>query len=307
MKRFNDLLEFNDEVKNALEEGLPIVALESTIISHGMPYPENVEMAKRCEAIVRENGAIPATICLMDGRIKVGLSDLELERLASASDVIKTSVKDLGYVTAMEKIGATTVATTMYIAHMASIKVFATGGIGGVHRNAHLTFDISADLEELKDTSVCVVCAGIKSILDLPKTLEYLETKGVEVIGYNTDVLPEFYTLGRNYKVDYKVNLPADIAKIIKAKSMIGLNSGMVVANPIPEEDAMDYDDINDAITEALSEMDAKNIIGYEQTPFLLGKIKDITKGKSLDSNIKLVYNNAKLAAQIAVELRNII
>ncbi len=298
------LLEFNQEVTEALEKGLPIVSLESTIISHGMPYPENVEMAKKCESIIRENGAVPATICIMDGKLKVGLEPEELERLATSKNVIKTSRKDLAYVLSTKAIGATTVATTMIISKLAGIQIFATGGIGGVHRGAEITMDISADLEELGQTNVAVVCAGIKSILDLPKTLEYLETKGVEVLGYQTDILPEFYTLGKDHKVNYRMETPKEIAQLLNMKKVIDLKGGTIIANPIPSDYAMDYEEINAAINEALLEMNAINISGYESTPFLLGKVKDITKGKSLSSNIALVYNNAKLAAQIACELK---
>ncbi len=301
----NKLLEINHEVENALKNNIPVVALESTIISHGMPYPQNVEMAKECERIIRENGAIPATICIMDGKLKIGLSDEELKKLATESGVVKTSRKDLAYVISKKLTGATTVATTMYLAQLANIKVFATGGIGGVHRGAEISMDISADLEELAQTDVAVVCAGIKSILDLPKTLEYLETKGVEVLGYKTDILPEFYTTGRNYKVDYKFDTVEEIANLLIAKDDLNLKSGCVITNPIPEEFAMDYDVINVAIEKALIEMEQKGIFGYESTPFLLGKIKDITEGKSLESNIQLVYNNAKLAANIAVNYQN--
>lgn len=301
----NNLLEINKEVKHAIENNIPVVALESTIISHGMPYPQNVEMAKECERIIRENGAIPATICIMNGKLKIGLNDDELKQLATEEGVVKTSRKDLAYVISKNLTGATTVATTMYLAALANIKVFATGGIGGVHRGAEISMDISADLEELSKTNVAVVCAGIKSILDLPKTLEYLETKGVEVLGYQTDTLPEFYTTGRNYKVDYKLDSPAEIAELLIAKDNLNLESGCVITNPIPEQYAMDYDIINNAIEKALKEMEEKNISGYESTPFLLGKIKDITDGQSLESNIQLVYNNAQLAAKIAVNYQN--
>ncbi len=298
----NKLLDISKEVKDALENNVPVVALESTIISHGMPYPQNVEMAKRCEEIIRENGAVPATICIMDGKLKIGLSDEELTTLATAEGVVKTSRKDLAYVISKNKIGATTVATTMYLAHLANINVFATGGIGGVHRGAETSMDISADLEELAKTNVTVVCAGIKSILDLPKTLEYLETKGVEVIGYKTETLPEFYTTGRDHKVDYQLDSPEEIAMFLKAKDDLNMENGCIITNPIPTEYAMDYDVINDAINSALAELEEKGISGYESTPFLLGKVKELTKGKSLESNIQLVYNNAKLAAKIAVE-----
>ncbi len=305
MKIMNNLLEIHPEVNEALKNNQPIVALESTIISHGMPYPQNIEMAKQCEKIIRDNGAIPATICIMNGKIKIGLNDDDLHTLATAKDVVKTSRKDLGYVISKKLMGATTVATTMYAASLANIKVFATGGIGGVHRGAEITMDISADLEELSTTNVAVVCAGIKSILDLPKTLEYLETKGVEVIGYNTDILPEFYTIGKTHKVNYNLKSPTEIADLLKVKNQLHLQSGTVIANPIPEQHAMDYDTIKDAINKALVEMERLGISGYESTPFLLGKVKEITAGKSLESNIALVYNNAALAAKIAKELYN--
>ncbi len=301
----NKLLQFNSEVENAIKNNLPIVALESTIISHGMPYPDNIEMAKKCEDIIRSEGAVPATICIMDGKLKVGLEEQELLKLATSENVIKTSRKDLAYVLSTNSIGATTVATTMLISNLAGIDVFATGGIGGVHRGAEVTMDISADLEELANTNVAVVCAGIKSILDLPKTLEYLETKGVEVLGYKTDVLPEFYTLGKQHKVNYNLESPLQIAKLIKTKKQLKLKGGTVITNPIPAEFAMDYDTINNAINDALLQMSTLNISGYESTPFLLGKVKDITKGASLESNIALVYNNARLAGQIACELKN--
>jgi len=302
MKQYNQLLEFSSEVQAALANNQPVVALESTIISHGMPYPQNVEMANQCEKIIRDNGAVPATICLMDGKIKIGLEPSDLERLATEDNVIKTSRKDFGYVLSQKRTGATTVATTMFAAALAGIKVFATGGIGGVHRGAETTFDISADLEELQTTSVAVVCAGIKSILDLPKTLEYLETVGVEVLGYKTDTLPEFYTTGRKYKVNYNMESPQAIASLINCKWQADMNGGVVIANPIPAEYAMDYDAINNAIDSAVASMNKANITGYEQTPYLLKTVKDNTGGKSLDANIQLVYNNAKLAAQIAVE-----
>ncbi|MFV0498769.1 MAG: pseudouridine-5'-phosphate glycosidase [Bacilli bacterium] len=299
----NKLLDISKEVREALNANKPVVALESTIISHGMPYPQNVEMANECERIIRNNGAIPATICIMDGKIKIGLNKDELHKLATAETVLKASRKDLAYIIANNNIGATTVATTMYAASLANIKVFATGGIGGVHRGAEITMDISADLEELSKTNVAVICAGIKSILDLPKTLEYLETKGVEVIGYKTAILPEFYTTGRNYNVNYQMNSEIEIANFLRAKQQLGLQSGCVITNPIQKEYAMDYDLINNAINKAIEEMNKNNVSGYESTPFLLGKIKEITDGKSLESNIALVYNNAKLAAKIAVEL----
>lgn len=296
-------LEINPEVAKAIEEGKPVVALESTIISHGMPYPRNVETALNVEKIIRENGAIPATIAILKGKLKVGLTAEEIEYLGKAKKVIKTSRRDIPFIVAKKADGATTVASTMIIAALAGIKVFATGGIGGVHRGAQETFDISADLQELAHTNVAVVCAGAKSILDIGLTLEYLETQGVPVVGFGTDELPAFYTKKSGFGVDYRVDSAAELAVAIKAKWDLGLEGGLVVANPIPEEYAMDYDTITKAIEDALKEAEEKGIKGKESTPFLLAKVKEITVGASLDSNIQLVYNNAKIGAQIAVEL----
>lgn len=296
-------LDINVEVEKAIMEGKPVVALESTIISHGMPYPRNVETALKVESIIRENGAIPATIAIINGRLKVGLSEDEIEFLGKEKNVIKTSRRDIPFIVANKLNGATTVASTMIIAALAGIKVFATGGIGGVHRGATETFDISADLEELSMTNVAVVCAGAKSILDIGLTLEYLETKGVPVVGFNTDELPAFYTRKSGFKVDYRVDTEANLAKALKAKWDLGLNGGVVVANPIPEKYAMDFDVITNAITNAVKEAEEKGIKGKESTPFLLAKVKEITKGESLESNIQLVYNNAVVGARLAVEL----
>jgi pseudouridylate synthase len=296
-------LDINIDVKEALKLGKPVVALESTIISHGMPYPKNVETALNVEKIIRDNGAVPATIAILNGKLKVGLTKEEIEFLGKEKNVVKTSRRDIPFIVANGLNGATTVASTMIIADLAGIKVFATGGIGGVHRGATETFDISADLEELSMTDVAVVCAGAKSILDIGLTLEYLETKGVPVVGYNTDELPAFYTRKSGFKVDYKVESEETLAKALKAKWDLGLSGGVVVANPIPEEFAMDFDEINNAINEALKESVEKGIKGKESTPFLLSKVKEITKGQSLEANIQLVYNNAKLGAKIAVEL----
>ncbi|MTK13994.1 MAG: pseudouridine-5'-phosphate glycosidase [Clostridiaceae bacterium] len=296
-------LDIKPEVKKALEEGKPVVALESTIISHGMPYPKNVETAKKVEQILRDKGVTPATIAILDGKLKVGINDEELERLGKSQNVLKTSRRDIPFIVAKKLDGATTVATTMIIAALAGIKVFATGGIGGVHRGAQETFDISADLQELAHTNVAVVCAGAKSILDLGLTLEYLETNGVPVIGFGTEELPAFYTRKSGFKVDYRVDSAKEIADTIKAKWDLGLNGGLVITNPIPEEDEMDYDTITKAIEDAVKEAEEKGIKGKESTPFLLAKIKEITGGDSLESNIKLVYNNAKLAADVALEL----
>lgn len=296
-------LKVKPEIEEALEKGKPVVALESTIISHGMPYPENIKMAKEVERIVRENGAVPATIAILNGVLTVGLNEEELELLGNSEGVLKASRRDLPFIVAKELNGATTVAATMIIAAMAGIKVFATGGIGGVHRHAQETFDISADLQELANTNVAVVCAGAKSILDIGLTLEYLETQGVPVVGFGTDEFPAFYTRKSGFKVDYRVDSEVELAKALKAKWDMGLKGGLVVGNPIPYEYEMNYDDINNAITEALVEADKKGIKGKEATPFLLSKVKEITKGKSLESNIQLVYNNAKLAAKLALEL----
>ena len=300
----NKYLEISPEVKSALDGGKPVVALESTIISHGMPYPQNVETAMNVETIVRENGAVPATVAIIGGRLKAGLSADEIEYLGKKGyDVTKASRRDLPVLVARGEDGATTVATTMIIAAMAGIRVFATGGIGGVHRGAEVTMDISADLEELARTPVLVVCAGAKSILDLGLTLEYLETKGVPVIGYGTEELPAFYTRRSGFGVDYRLDTPDEVAAAFRAKLEMGLGGGMLVTNPIPEQYSMDPDVINRAIDEAVAEANARGIRGKQTTPFLLAKIKDITGGDSLASNIRLVYNNAALAAQVAGKL----
>ena len=300
----NKYLDIAPEVAEALANGKPVVALESTIISHGMPYPQNVETALAVEKIIRENGAVPATIAVLGGRLKAGLSAEEIDYLGRTGlNVTKASRRDLPVLVALGKDGATTVTTTMMIAHMAGISVFATGGIGGVHRGAETTMDISADLEELAQTPVMVVCAGAKSILDLGLTLEYLETKGVPVIGYGTSELPAFYTRFSGFGVDYRMDTPAEIAAAFVAQREMGLKAGMLVTNPIPEEYAMDPDTINGAIDAAVAEAEEKGIHGKETTPFLLAKIKDITGGDSLDSNIQLVFNNARLAAKVACEM----
>lgn len=296
-------LDINPEVKKAIEEGRPVVALESTIISHGMPYPKNVETAMKVEKIVRDNGAIPATIAILKGRIKVGLTPEEIEYLGKGTEVIKTSRRDIPFILAKGLDGATTVASTMICAALAGIKVFVTGGIGGVHRGAQETFDISADLQELANTDVAVVCAGAKSILDIGLTLEYLETQGVPVVGYQTNELPAFYTRKSGFKVDYRVDNAKELAEAVKVKWDLGLKGGMVITNPIPEEYQMDYDVITKAIEDALKEAAEKGIKGKESTPFLLAKVKEITGGASLESNIQLVYNNAEVGSQLAVEL----
>ncbi len=305
MKNLQNYIEISPEVKAAMEQNKPIVALESTIISHGMPYPKNVETAMEVEKIIRDNGAVPATIAIIGGKLKVGLTEEEIEYFGKKGLAItKTSRRDIPVLVARGEDGATTVAATMIIAELAGIGIFATGGIGGVHRGAETTMDISADLEELSMTNVMVVCAGAKSILDIGLTLEYLETKGVAVIGYQTEELPAFYTTKSGFKVDYKMDTPEEIAAAFSAKSDLGLQGGMLVANPIPTEYAMDFDYITDSIAAAVKEAEEKGIKGKESTPFLLGKIKDITKGSSLEANIQLVYNNAKLAAQIAANLK---
>ena len=297
-------LDIAPEVQQALAEGRPVVALESTIISHGMPYPQNAETALNVEKIIRDNGAVPATIAVLGGRLKAGLSPEEINYLGkTGTAVAKASRRDLPVLVAQGRDGATTVTTTMIIAHMAGISVFATGGIGGVHRGAETTMDISADLEELAHTPVMVICAGAKSILDLGLTLEYLETHGVPVIGYGTEELPAFYTRRSGFKVDYRLDTPEELAKTFFVKQDMGLGGGMLVTNPIPEEYSMDADVINKAIDEAVAESRALGIHGKETTPFLLAKIKDLTGGDSLASNIQLVYNNARLAARTAAEL----
>lgn len=296
-------LEFSDEVKEALEKKRPIVALESTIISHGMPYPENVQVANRCQEIIRENGCTPASIAIIKGKLKIGLNDDELEYLGKqGKKVIKASRRDIPYIVSKGLDGATTVSATMFISSLANIKVFATGGIGGVHRGASDTFDISCDLEELGKTSLAVVCAGAKAILDLPKTLEYLETKGVLVVGYKTEKLPAFYTSSSPYKVDIRMDSPEEIAKTLKAKWELGLEGGVLITNPVPKEYELNEELMNKSIESAISEMDKLGIKGKETTPYLLAKICEITKGESLDANIKLVHNNCLLAAQIAKE-----
>ena len=297
----NRYLDIAPEVKEALDAGKPVVALESTIISHGMPYPQNVETALKVESIIREAGAVPATIAIIGGRLKAGLTREEIDYLGkTGAGIPKASRRDLPVLVAQGKDGACTVTTTMMIADMAGIRVFATGGIGGVHRGAQETFDISADLEELADTSVMVICAGAKSILDLGLTLEYLETHGVPVIGYGTKELPAFYTRKSGFSVDYEIDTPEELAKAFKTQHELGLRGGMLVTNPIPEEYSMDPDVINKAIDEAIKEAKAAGIHGKATTPFLLAKVKDLTGGNSLASNIQLVYNNARLAAKTA-------
>ena len=300
----NKYLDISPEVQQALADGKPVVALESTIISHGMPYPKNVETAMLVEKTIRENGAVPATIAIIGGRLKAGLSHEEIEYLGkSGRKVAKVSRRDLAAIVARGADGATTVTTTMIIAHMAGIKVFATGGIGGVHRGAETTMDISADLEELAGTPVMVVCAGAKSILDLGLTLEYLETKGVPVIGYGTDELPAFYTRSSGFGVDYRVDTPAQLAAMFKAQQELGMKGGMLVTNPIPEQYAMDKAVIDAAIEQAVAESKEQGIHGKETTPFLLARVVELTGGDSLESNIQLVLNTAIVASKTAAEL----
>ena len=297
----NRYLDIKPEVAEALAAGKPVVALESTIISHGMPYPQNAETALTVESIIRECGAVPATIAIIGGRLKAGLTPEEIEYFGTKGQMIaKASRRDLAVLCARGEDGATTVTTTMMIAHMAGISVFATGGVGGVHRGAETTMDISADLEELAQTPVLVVCAGCKSILDLGLTLEYLETHGVPVIGYGTEILPAFYTRESEFRVDYRMDTPEEIARAFRIKNGMGLRGGMLVTNPIPEEYSMDANVINRAIDRAVEEAKEKGIHGKAATPFLLARIKDLTGGDSLDSNIQLVFNNARLAAKIA-------
>ena len=294
-------LDIAPEVSDALQEGRAVVALESTIICHGMPYPENVETALRVESTVRDGGAVPATIAILGGRLKAGLSSDEIGRLGERGQAVtKTSRRDIPFIVSRGEDGATTVAASMIVSAMAGIRVFATGGIGGVHRGVTETMDVSADLEELARTDVAVVCAGVKSVLDIGRTLEYLETKGVAVIGYRTDRLPAFYTPSSRFRVDYRAETPADIAAALNAKRDMGLPGGTVIANPIPAEHALADDEIDDVIDGAIAEMRQLGIAGKDTTPFLLARIAERTEGRSLAANIELVVNNARLAAEIA-------
>lgn len=300
----NQFLDIAPEVADAIKSNRPVVALESTIISHGMPYPQNCETALQVEEIIRNEGAVPATIAVIRGRLKAGCSREDIEYLGQKGyAVTKASRRDLPVLVARKQDGACTVTTTMMIAHMAGISVFATGGIGGVHRGAETTMDISADLEELAQTPVMVICAGAKSILNLGLTLEYLETKGVPVIGFGTEELPAFYTRRSGFPVDYRMDTPEELAAAFAAQREMGLRTGMLVTNPIPEEFSMDKTVIDRAIDEAIEEANTLGIRGKATTPFLLAKIKDLTGGDSLDSNIQLVYNNARLAARTAAAL----
>jgi len=296
-ERFFD---FKDEVKEALEVGRPVVALESTLISHGFPYPENLEVAGEMEEIIRGYGVVPATIAVIGGKIKVGLTRSELEFMATSRDILKASRRDLAVIVAKGLNGATTVAATMMVAEMAGIKVFATGGIGGVHRGVEKTFDISADLQELARTPVAVVCSGAKAILDLTLTREYLETMGVPVIGFRSEEMPAFYCRESGLKVDYVVNDEKEAAGIIRAMQDLGLGGGMIIANPVPEEYALSMEYMNEMIEEAVRAVEKEGIKGKRLTPYLLNKIKELTGGKSLKTNIELVKNNARVAAKIA-------
>ncbi|MEG2627345.1 MAG: pseudouridine-5'-phosphate glycosidase [Anaerovoracaceae bacterium] len=299
----NKYLKINPEVQSALEAGKPVVALESTIIAHGMPYPRNVETALAVNAVIRKNGAVPATIGIIKGEIVVGLTDDEIEYMAQAKNVVKVSRRDFPLVISQKLDGATTVAGTMIAAKLAGIKVFVTGGIGGVHRGAGQTFDISADLEELKNTDVTVVCAGVKSILDIQGTLEYLETAGVPVISYGTDEFPAFYSRSSGCKTECALGDPAEISKLINVKHQLGLKGGILVACPIPAEDEIPFEKMDEVIKKALNECEEKGIKGKRITPFLLDKVKQLTEGSSLEANIKLVLNNADIGAKIAKNL----
>jgi pseudouridine-5'-phosphate glycosidase len=300
----NPLLRFSPEVRQAIVEGRPVVALESTIISHGMPYPQNVEMANKVESIIRNEGAVPATIAILNGEIRIGLEPQDLEYLAKAKDVVKVSRRDLAAVVASKKTGATTVAATMICAKLANIEFFVTGGIGGIHRGYEETLDVSADLEELGLTEVTVICAGAKSILDLPRTMEYLETKGVPVIGYQTEELPAFFTRSSGIKLEMRMDSPEEIAQFLVTKANLGLKGGVLIANPIPEEHQLDRAFIDKVIEASIAEAAEKGIAGKAVTPFLLGNIVKRTEGKSLQANLELVYNNAKVGAQLAVATR---
>lgn len=289
-------------VADALKRGQPVVALESTIISHGMPYPRNVETARLVESVVRDNGAVPATIAILNGRLKVGLNDDEIEHFGrTGPGIVKASRRDIPFIVSRGDDGATTVAATMIIAAMAGIRVMATGGIGGVHRGVEQTMDVSADLEELSRTNIAVICAGIKSVLDIGRTLEYLETVGVPVVGYQSDTVPAFYARSSGFPVDYRVDDAFDVARALRAKNALGIDGAVLVTNPVPEEHAMDPDKIDDTIELAISEMNELGITGKGTTPFLLAKIAEQTEGESLNANIELVLNNARVAAAIAV------
>ena len=297
---FGKWVDFTEEIQDSIKDNGPVVALESTIISHGMPFPQNLETAMEVERIIRKEGAIPATIAVLEGRIKIGLSNLELEQFAQGTKTVKVSSRDLPLAISQKQNGGTTVAATMICARMAGISIFVTGGIGGVHRGSEKTMDISGDLMELARTNVAVVCAGIKSILDIPRTLEYLETQRVPVIGYRTDEFPAFYTTTSGYSVQSRINTAEEIARCMKVKWELGLEGGMVIANPVLREDAMDEEVIEEAITKSLKEASEKGIDGKAVTPFLLERISQLTDGESLKTNIALVCNNALLGAKLA-------
>ena len=303
--KYSDYLDIHPDVEKAIKNKEPVVALESTIISHGMPYPKNVETALMVEDTVRSNKAVPATIAIINGRLKVGLTNEEIEFLATNDEVKKVSRRDLPITVAQKLSGSTTVASTMIVASLAKIAVFATGGIGGVHKGAENTLDISADLEELANTNVCVVCAGAKAILDIGLTLEYLETKGVPVIGYKTSELPAFYSSESGFDVDYKIDSALEIAEILKTKWSLSIDGGVLVTNPIPVAFELESSIMNEAINEAIIEANNENISGKEITPYLLSKVNELTEGKSLDANIKLIQNNANLASKIALHYSN--
>jgi pseudouridine-5'-phosphate glycosidase len=300
---FHSLLDTSADVAAALADGAAVVALESTIISHGMPYPQNLTTAREVEQIVRDHGAVPATIALVDGRLRVGLDDAALDRLAKPGDVAKASRRDLAALVAAGATAGTTVAATMYIAHLAGVGVFATGGIGGVHRGAETSFDVSADLVELGGTPVTVVCAGAKSILDLPKTLEVLETNGVPVVGVGTDEFPAFFTRSSGLPVAHRVDTAEQLARLVAVQRQLGLNAGVLVVNPIPVTDAMPADEIAAIIEQALADADRQAISGKDVTPYLLARINELTGGRSLASNVALIRNNAGFAADLAVAL----
>ena len=296
-------LQFSQEVQAARAAGKPVVALESTIISHGMPYPQNVQTAREVEQVIRDAGAVPATIALIDGRICVGLSDEQLELLGQSKDALKVSRRDLAYVLATKKLGATTVAATMICAKLAGIEVFVTGGIGGVHRGAETSFDISADLQELARTSVAVVCAGVKSILDIGLTLEYLETHGVPVVSVGQPAFPAFFTRDSGFAADFQLDAPEEQARFIRTKWQLGLEGGVVLSNPVPEDAAMQNQEIDGIIAQALGEAEAQGVKGKAVTPFLLARIKELTGGRSLATNIALVKHNALVGARLALAL----
>lgn len=300
-------MHFSDEVRNALDKGAPVVALESTIITHGMPFPQNLEMARKVEDVIRENGAVPATIAVLKGEIHVGLGDAQLEQLAQTTDAVKTSSRDLAADMVQGLTAGTTVSATMRIAALAGIEIFATGGVGGVHRGAEDSFDISADLNELGMTNTTVVCAGVKSILDIPKTLEYLETQRVPIIAHGSDDFPAFFTRSSGCKADHRLNSAEEIAKAMALHHALGSGTGILIANPIPEEDALTPEFINGTIEAAVKEAADQGVGGKNVTPFLLARINELSEGRSLKANIALVLNNAKLAARMAVAYKAIV